>query len=65
MSLKHFHVLFIVFAAIFSLAFGAWALLGRDLDGSVRGMGVFSVVLGLALVGYGAWFIKKSKRVIT
>lgn len=65
MSLKHFHVLFIAFAAIFSLAFGTWALLARDLDGSVRGMGAFSVVLGLVLAGYGVWFLKKSKRVIT
>lgn len=65
MSLKHFHVLFIAFAAIFSLAFGTWALLARDLDGSVRGMGAFSVVLGLVLSGYGVWFLKKSKRVIT
>ena len=65
MSLKYFHILFIVFAAIFSLAFGSWALLARDLDGAVRGMGIFSVILGVALAGYGFWFLKKAKRVIT
>lgn len=65
MSLKHFHILFIVFAALFSLAFGSWALLARDLDGAIRGMGLFSVILGVVLAGYGLWFVKKAKRVIT
>ena len=65
MSLKHFHFLFILFAAFFSLAFGAWGLLARDLDASVRGMAIFSVVLGVGLIAYGFWFRKKSRHVIT
>ncbi len=65
MSLKHFHILFIVVAALFCLAFGAWALLARDVESAIRGMGMFSVALGLALAGYGVWFRKKSRRVIT
>ncbi len=65
MSLKHFHFLFIVVAALFCFGFGAWALMARDLDSGIRGMGIFSLVLGLALTVYGIWFRKKSARVIT
>ncbi|MCB1230418.1 MAG: hypothetical protein KDN19_09140 [Verrucomicrobiae bacterium] len=65
MSLKHFHFLFIAVAALFCLGFGAWALLARDVSLSIRGMGIFSVVLGVALTAYGVWFRKKSRHVIT
>ena len=65
MSLKHFHFLFIAVAALFCVAFGAWALLARDLGGAIRGMGAFSLVLGVLLAGYGFWFRKKSRHVIT
>lgn len=65
MSLKHFHLLFIVIAALFCLLFGAWALLAMDVSATIRGMGVFSVILGGALVAYGVYFLRKSRRIIT
>lgn len=65
MSLKHFHILFIAIAALFCFAFGTWALLAREGEVAIRGMGIFSAVLGLALVVYGIWFRKKTRRVIT
>lgn len=65
MSLKHFHVFFIAFAALFSGGFGAWALLGSDLPLSLRAMGAFSAALAVALAGYGIWFRRKASKVIT
>lgn len=65
MSLKHFHVVFIVFAVLICLGFGAWTLLAREVASIVQGVGVFSLVLGAALCLYGLWFYRKSKRVIT
>ncbi len=65
MSLKHFHFLFIAVAALFCLAFGAWALMARETTAAIQGMGIFSLVLGVSLTGYGFWFRKKSRRVIT
>ena len=35
------------------------------LGAGIRAMGMFSVVLGIALAGYGWWFRKKARRVIT
>lgn len=65
MSLKHFHFLFIAVAAVFCLAFGAWALLASGVTQSIRGMGIFSAILGVGLAVYGVWFRRKSRRVIT
>lgn len=65
MSLKHFHFLFIAVAAIFCLAFGAWALSASGVTSAIRGMGIFSAILGVGLSVYGVWFRRKSRRVIT
>jgi hypothetical protein len=65
MSLKHFHVVFIVFAVLISFGFGAWALLANDQTTSIRSLGMFSLVIGAALSAYGVWFFQKAKRVIT
>lgn len=65
MSLKHFHILFIVFAAVFCLAFGAWAFMAMEQPLEVRGMGIFSVILGGVLAVYGVYFLRKARRIIT
>jgi hypothetical protein len=64
MSLKYVHLLFIVAAVTFSLAFGAWGLLSAGLGVDVRVMGVISVVIGLFLLGYGIYFFRKSGKII-
>ncbi len=66
MSLKHFHVFFIVLAVLCTLGFGAWALfVPFEVVGAWgRAGGVLSVLIGAALVPYGIWFIKKSKGII-
>lgn len=67
MSLKHFHIVFIVIAVLCCLGFGAWALISDEgsSSGTIRATGWLSLVLGTGLAGYGAWFYRKSKRVIT
>ena len=65
MSLKGFHVLFILLAVLCTLGFAAWCfLLGQDVAGG-RAMGFFSGILGLGLACYGVWFVrKKADRLI-
>lgn len=64
MSLKAFHVFFIVVSTVFLLGMGAWcagryrALGGNDnLAFALVGFGV-----GAALVVYGVWFLRKMQR---
>ena len=67
MSLKHFHIVFIVLAVLSSLGFGAWALLSDVgvASSSIRITGWLSLVIGAGLAVYGVWFFRKSKHVIT
>ena len=65
MSLKHFHIVFIVLAVLLCAGFGAWTFLAEDLTKAIRATGVFSLVLAIVLTLYGVWFYRKSKRVIT
>ena len=62
MSLKGFHIVFIFLAVLVSLLFGAWALgtdAGRSAGVLVMWSGISSGILGVALAGYGVWFVKK------
>ena len=64
MSLKLFHILFILLSVLTALGFGLWALLVNGLPGAFRVMGVLSLVGGLALLIYGIRFLKKAKSII-
>lgn len=61
MSLKGFHVLFIVLSIVLAFGFGLWALRAYSADGTGAnlGMGLASLTTGATLVGYGIWFIRK------
>ena len=67
MSLKHFHIVFIVLAVLCCLGFGIWALVSDAgvASNSIRITGWLSLVIGAGLVVYGVWFFRKSKHVIT
>lgn len=65
MSLKHFHIIFIALAVLCTLGFAAWAILIPWVDAGIRGLGVFSAVLGVFLIGYGLWFWNKAREIIT
>ncbi len=65
MSLKAFHIFFIVVSTALTLVFGAWAI--RDFAASGSGLnlalGLASLVGSIALVRYGVWFLRKMKNV--
>ena len=67
MSLKGFHIIFIIFAVLCSVGFWLWALAdpqsAKDLNVVLLGQG--SGVLGIVLFFYGIWFVvRKSKTII-
>lgn len=66
MSLKAFHVVFILLSILCTVGFAAWAMVEDDAGLLLRGAGVFSGILGVALAGYGYWFVtRKAGRIIT
>jgi len=67
MSLKSFHVVFIVLATLSSLGFAAWVFIRSEatLASGLGAVGILSVLMGLALAAYGVWFVaRKSARLI-
>jgi len=67
MSLKSFHVFFIVMVVLSCLSFGLYAFtrVGADRMGGLQVMGIISLLCGCGLAVYGGWFVlKKSGRLI-
>jgi hypothetical protein len=65
MSLKAFHVIFITAAVLLAFGFGAW-MLGVYKDSSSPGdynLGIGSLVVGVVLVGYEIYFLRKLRKV--
>jgi Zn-dependent protease with chaperone function len=63
MSLKTFHLVFIIAAIIMADMFGAWAIWHRaSLDGLTVALGVATLIAGLALTGYAFYFVRKMER---
>ena len=66
MSLKAFHLVFIVASIMLALGFGAWALVNYfSPPGGLRFLvaGIASLVIALGLVVYEIYFLKKTKNV--
>ena len=65
MSLKAFHIFFIVVSILCCLGFGFWAVLDHLVSGSGvnLALGVVSLAGSGALVWYGCWFLRKLKGV--
>ena len=66
MSLKGFHIIFIILAFLCTAGFWGWAMVyvDRAKELGVTSMANFSGSLALALLVYGAWFvIRKSKTI--
>ena len=63
MSLKSFHIFFIVMSTIFALGLGSWAVREyRRIDGTQNlVMAVLAFVGAAVLVVYGRWFLYKLK----
>ena len=60
MSLKAFHILFIVLSVLVTLGFGIWSL--RSTTYGSPTIGILSLVASVALVIYGVLFLQKLKR---
>ena len=65
MSLKAFHVFFVVVSVLCALGFGGWAVLDyqRTGSGGILALGVLGFAAAAALVWYGLWFLRKTKDV--
>ena len=64
MSLKGFHIVFIVFSTLLALSIGIWCVWVNLVEGApvfVAGA-VASFVCAIALIIYGIWFYRKMKR---
>lgn len=67
MSLKSFHVFFIVLAALSSLGFAVWTFTkgGAELASGLGALGVTSALASVVLAAYGVWFVmRKAGRII-
>ena len=64
MSLKGFHIVFIVFSTLLALAIGAWCIWVNLVEGTPVYLAgaVASFIVAVALILYGVWFYRKMKR---
>ena len=64
MSLRGFHIVFIVFSTLLALAVGAWCVWVDLVAGEpvYRAGAIWSFVAAIALIVYGIWFYRKMKK---
>ena len=64
MSLKGFHIVFIIFSTLLALGIGAWCVWVDLVEGAPIDLAgaICSFVAAVALVVYGVWFYRKMKR---
>jgi len=65
MSLKTFHIIFITAASLLAFGFGIWMLKAYAAEGVRSDLvyGVSSLVVGVGLLVYEGFFLKKLKNV--
>ena len=61
MSLKAFHLVFIVLSICLCIACAGWAFSNHAGDA----FGIGASIAAVALIVYGIWFIKKARNIIT
>ncbi|MDD4933134.1 MAG: hypothetical protein PHO89_06680 [Methylacidiphilaceae bacterium] len=64
MSLRQFHLLFVTIVTGLFLGLGGWALKGYydHQGGLLAWLGAGSLAVALLVVVYGAWFLRKTRR---
>ena len=60
MSLKAFHILFIIFAILLAVGCAVWSFVNH----AALAFGIASAVVAVVLVVYGVFFLKKSRKII-
>lgn len=65
MSLKSFHIFFIVVSILLAFGFGAWSLYAYATDPDVLYwvLGLGSLVVGVGLIVYGVKVVRKLRRI--
>ena len=65
MSLKAFHILFIIFSTLLAFGFAAWALTSFFYDGPWLHLvfGAGSAIAGIGLIFYGRYVMRKLKHI--
>lgn len=65
MSLKAFHILFVVISTLFCVGLAVWSFRQYSLqhETQYRIMGIGSIVFAIALVVYGKYFLKKLRGI--
>lgn len=61
MSLKVFHLVFILLAILLAAGCAAWSYVNQ----TAYVFGIGSAIFAVALFIYGIWFLKKAKRIIS
>jgi hypothetical protein len=61
MSLKTFHLFFLIVAILFDFGFAAFAYYGpeSDITKEIRPLGIGSGIFGVGLIAYGVWYHTK------
>ena len=63
MSLKAFHIFFIILSTSLSLGFGVWSFQNIEPQSGLRLVfGVGGLLAAAGLVGYGSWFVRKMRH---
>lgn len=64
MSLKAFHIVFIIFSTLLALGIGLWCVWIDLVEGAPIYLAgaIASFICALALLVYGVWFYRKMKR---
>ena len=64
MSLKAFHIVFVVASTLLAIGFGWWGVAeySRSGDGGTLALGVGALACVPVLIVYGAWFLRKLKK---
>jgi hypothetical protein len=66
MSLKAFHLVFVIASCALTLGFGVWLILAWHAGEASRGAlagGITSLLCSVAIVAYGRYFLKKLKDI--
>ncbi len=65
MSLKALHIIFVTCSTLLAFGFGAWSFHAYSHSRAVLDlvMGIVALVVGLGMIVYGRYFLKKLKNI--